>query len=315
MSLSNELVVSTNHVPSSQRREYWESNVDKYLINVDCSAQKPSAQIDGLLVHRDLDILKVNEVSANSHSVHRSGLNIKNDQRDSIFACLMTKGSGYSYQGTLSAQHSPGDMVIYDTTQPYGHGFPDDMSMYVLDLPRHLFEQSQLPEGMLLTIHKSLTCGASSTEAILKLLSYDSHNYRDQVIRAEQVIQHIQSLLTVATGNKSSNYLRSLFRDCQQYIENNIADSDLNADRLSRHFSVNVRQLARAFESHGVSINRHIWRLRLQKSREELIYSPHLSITEIAFRWGFNHSAHFSRVYKQCYGETPRQTQTRFNTH
>lgn len=314
MSLSNEVVISTQHVPFSQRQKYWESNVDKYLIDIDCPAPQ-DAHIEARLTHRDMNILKVNEIAASTHSVHRSCLGIKNDQRDSIFACLMTKGSGYSYQGTLSAQHSPGDMVIYDTSMPYGHGFPDDMSMYVLDMPRQLFEQSQLPNGHLLKIDKHLTCGSSSTDTILRLLNTDAPSYRDQVIRGEEVIQHIQSLLTVATGTKSNSYLRILFRECQEYIQANLADSDLNAERLSHHFAVTTRQLSRAFESHGVSINRYIWRQRLQKAREELICSPHLSITEIAFSWGFNHSAHFSRVYKQCFGETPRQTQTRFNAH
>lgn len=314
MSFSNEVIISTQHVPSAQRQEYWESHVDKYVIDIDCPPAL-STEIEAVLTHRDLNILKVNEITANAHSVHRSCLSIKNDQRDSIFACLMTKGTGYSYQGTLSAQHSPGDMVIYDTKVPYGHGFPDDMSMFVLDMPRHLFEQSQLPNGQLLKIDKQLTSGASSTDAILKLLTHKTTNHRQQVIHGEEVVRHIQSLLLVATGHKSNQYLRVLFKECQEYIEANLADSELNAEHLSQHFSVTVRQLSRAFESHGVSINRYIWRQRLQKTREELICSPHLSITEIAFSWGFNHSAHFSRVYKQCFGETPRQTQSRFHTH
>jgi AraC-like DNA-binding protein len=254
----------------------------------------------------------VNEIVANSHSVHRNCFGIKNDQRNSIFACLITKGNGYSYQGTASAQHAPGDMVIYDTTMPYGHGFPDDMSMYVLDLPRNLFDPSQLPNGKLLKIDKNLTCGVSSSQTILKLISQTSGSFRDDIIRGEEVIHHIQSLLTVLNGKTSNNYLRTLFRECQEYIELNLAESDLNTEHLSRHFSVTIRQLSRAFECHGVSINRYIWRRRLQKSREALICSPHLSITEIAFKWGFNHSAHFSRVYKECFGETPRQTQSQY---
>lgn len=313
MSLSNEIVISTKHVPVAQRHDFWVSNVDKYLIDIDCPAQR-NTEIEAMLTQRDLEILRVNEIAANAHSVHRSCLGIENDKRDSIFACLMTKGSGYSYQGTLSAQHSPGDMVIYDTSQPYGHGFPDDMSMYVLDMPRHLFEENQLPNGQLLKIDKHLTSGASSTEAILKLLRQPLSG-RESIIRAEEVIQHIQSLLTVATGKKSNSYLRLLFRQCQEYIDSHLAENDLSVDHLSQHFAVTTRQLSRAFESHGVAVNRYIWRERLKKSREELICSPHLSITEIAFRWGFNHSAHFSRAYKQCFGETPRQTQTRFNPH
>lgn len=311
MLISNEVVVSTFDIPMAQRQQFWEKNIQRYLIDIDCLPTQDK-RLEACLIHRDLSILKVNEIAANSHSVHRSCLGIKNDNRDSIFVCLMTTGSGYSYQGTASAQHAPGDMVIYDTALPYGHGFPDDMSMFVLDIPKSLFDNVNLTKGKLLKIEKSLTAGTSSTDTILKLLQKRAGTLKDEIIRGEEVIYHIQSLLTTYGGKKANSYLRALFKQCQEYIEDNLAESDLNSENLSLHFSVTIRQLSRAFEFHGVSINRYIWHRRLQKCREALISTPHLSITEIAFKWGFNHSAHFSRVYKQCFDETPKQTRSRF---
>ncbi|WP_221801578.1 helix-turn-helix domain-containing protein [Oceanobacter mangrovi] len=35
------------------------------------------------------------------------------------------------------------------------------------------------------------------------------------------------------------------------------------------------------------------------------------TISQVAFRWGFNHSAHFSRSYKNRFGETPTATRGR----
>ncbi len=47
---------------------------------------------------------------------------------------------------------------------------------------------------------------------------------------------------------------------------------------------------------------------RLEHCRKELsCYGPSKNITEIAYRWGFNDSAHFSRSFKNRYGISPKQ--------
>ena len=39
---------------------------------------------------------------------------------------------------------------------------------------------------------------------------------------------------------------------------------------------------------------------------------PRMSITEIAFRWGFNDMAHFSRAFHKQHGETASAYRVRF---
>ena len=60
-----------------------------------------------------------------------------------------------------------------------------------------------------------------------------------------------------------------------------------------------------------------LWRdLIYRPTREECIF-PHMAepprfatatyITEVAYRWGFNDSAHFSRLFKASFGMSPTQ--------
>lgn len=314
MSFSNEVQVSTHHLPCSARKQYWESIVDEYVVHLDCPNQTEQP-IAAELYHRQADNMRINHIMANSHAVHRNSADIQQDQRDSIFACLMTEGIGYTYQGTLSVEHSPGDLVIYDIATPYGHGFPDDMAMYVMDIPRSYFENIPLPSGQPLKISQQLTSGTSSTKVILDLLQRPTHNFQELHTRGEEILHHIHTLASAATGKQSSHYLKVLFAQCVEYIHEHLVEEHLNAERLGQQFNVTVRQVARAFEAHGISVNRYVWQQRLKKSREELICSNNQSITEIAFKWGFNHSAHFSRVYKLSFGETPSQTRKKFHHH
>jgi AraC-like DNA-binding protein len=46
-------------------------------------------------------------------------------------------------------------------------------------------------------------------------------------------------------------------------------------------------------------------RERLARCLEDLRRPTGGSVTEIAFRWGFRDAAHFARVFKREYGQSP----------
>jgi len=51
----------------------------------------------------------------------------------------------------------------------------------------------------------------------------------------------------------------------------------------------------------------NVWRERLERCRRDLGCAElsHLSVTEIAFSWGFQHQAHFSRVFRNHFNVSP----------
>ena len=67
------------------------------------------------------------------------------------------------------------------------------------------------------------------------------------------------------------------------------------------------RYLHQVFAAEHVTIERHIWRLRIEHCCQALAEQgqSERSISEIAFEWGFNSSAHFSRLFKSQVGVAP----------
>jgi AraC-like DNA-binding protein len=59
----------------------------------------------------------------------------------------------------------------------------------------------------------------------------------------------------------------------------------------------------------GRSFSRYLLERRLERCCEALQSKADrsCSITEIAFRWGFNDMSHFSRVFRGRYGLSPRE--------
>lgn len=58
----------------------------------------------------------------------------------------------------------------------------------------------------------------------------------------------------------------------------------------------------------GLSPMAWLRKMRLESARDSLISNPALSITEVAYRFGFGHTGRFAKYYQCQFGELPHQT-------
>lgn len=306
--------ISTRDIPASERHRFWIDQVNKRVIHVDFPGEV-SDGIEASLRHVDLERMRLNQIRANTHSVQRSQANIARDGRHSAFLCFMLAGNGFSYQGTRCIQHSPGDIILYDTLMPYGHGFPGDMEMLVMDLPKSIATQylHAWKRGELLHLHKDARFSDSSCELLFQQLKrlMDPKTSADQV--ALDMLEGIEALVSnICSDDRNQDF----WNQCRRYIQQHLQDEGLSASHLVGALNTSTRKLHRTFAQHGFSVQNYIWQQRLEQCRKELL-SPSLanrSISETAFKWGFNDASHFSRRYKTRYGESPMETRQTIST-
>ncbi len=85
-----------------------------------------------------------------------------------------------------------------------------------------------------------------------------------------------------------------------------LSHPELSPAMLARELNVSVRTLQRAFTAAGEPLTTYIRRRRLEEARLALTApSGRLSISELAARWQFADSSHFSRAFKEHYGQSP----------
>jgi AraC-like DNA-binding protein len=103
----------------------------------------------------------------------------------------------------------------------------------------------------------------------------------------------------------------SLAQAARDLAEQLPADPDLSTALLARRLNVSVRTLQRAFSATGESAAAWIRTRRLEQARLDITSpsspSSPLSVSEIAAHWQFADSSHFSRAFKQHYGQTPAE--------
>lgn len=97
-------------------------------------------------------------------------------------------------------------------------------------------------------------------------------------------------------------------QDVMALLEDRYADEELNMERLQRELHLSKSYLAKIFkEVTGVTIFEYVYRKRINEAKIQFLLHPSLAVTEVSFRLGFKHLAHFSRLFKQHVGLTPEQ--------
>ncbi|WP_239613645.1 helix-turn-helix transcriptional regulator [Cohnella mopanensis] len=91
-------------------------------------------------------------------------------------------------------------------------------------------------------------------------------------------------------------------------LEERYSDDELNMEQLQRELHLSKSYLAKIFKQvTGVTIFEYVYRKRINEARILFLLHPMLAVTEVSFRLGFKHLAHFSRLFKDHVGVSPER--------
>lgn len=98
------------------------------------------------------------------------------------------------------------------------------------------------------------------------------------------------------------------------FIDEN-AQLDVTVADVAAAASVTIRAVQLAFQRHmGTSPMEYLRRVRLDRARHDLMLADPgggLTVTAVAYRWGFRSSSRFAAAYRRAYGISPSHTLNR----
>jgi AraC-like DNA-binding protein len=237
------------------------------------------------------------------------------DQPAAIWLTLLLEGEArLSYEGhTIDLQ--PGDIA-------YGPTFADATLRFTSDFRQLFVNVKQLMLDPRVFAPLALKLGyLSGRTGINQVLSGMLRSLADVIadISSEDlrpVELSLTEFLITALGDEKHVFglggvtgarASRLHRICQG-IEAVLGNPALTLGMVAERERVSSRYLQKLFTEAGNSFSHYLRTRRLDRCRVDLISPLHaeLSISEICFRWGFNSSAHFSRVFHQEFGVSPR---------
>lgn len=138
---------------------------------------------------------------------------------------------------------------------------------------------------------------------------YDSKEYANELLLNILFLEFMIELNRAAVQNKityvENSFSNKKITEIIDYVNSHLCD-DLSVDLISNKFFLNRYYLMHSFrEETGYSLGNYINTKRLLLSRE-LMHNG-ASVTEACFGSGFNNYSTYSRAYKKCFGNSPRE--------
>jgi len=127
---------------------------------------------------------------------------------------------------------------------------------------------------------------------------------------ADAFIDLVSAVVCFAAPANADCIQRSLYHRerIKRFAQENLRNPELTVERIAEAVSLSPRQIHRLFANEAMSLMRWVWVQRLENCYRELrdSASAKRSISEIAYNWGFNDQAHFSRAFRKHFGFPPR---------
>ncbi|MDN3358986.1 helix-turn-helix domain-containing protein [Actinomadura sp. DC4] len=313
------LILDAQQVRPRDRAEAIRETIWSSVVRVEIEHQRDPRRIAARGTISDVGRLNVCSVHSNATTVRRTPHLTHDDLPPSVFFGLQVSGSSMVVQGEREAMLRPGDIALYDTTLPYT--LVNDSGIH-----QHFFRIAQNDLALPADALTELTAlRLSRSDPVLDLASTYLQRMADHLMAAndclatdlsEPTIELIRA--AIMTRLPDPRLAReplngTLELRIMEYVRAHLAEHDLSATRIASEHHISVRHLYAILARAGISLGDWIREQRLEECRKELTKpgARETPIFSTAQRWGFVNAGHFSRVFKEAYGMSPREWRDR----
>lgn len=235
-----------------------------------------------------------------------------------VAALIQVEGAVTARQGERVAALGAGDLCLMRGARPLELEAQGPFRFVLVKAPEDEFaDRFPLWRAALLTPIP----GDSGVPAVFREAVTSLHRWRDSVGAAgseglaNAVIDLMGSLVCFSVPVGRDHLKQSILQ--KERIKNaaqlNLRNPDLDIDIIAASVGLSPRQIHRLFADEGTSLMRWVWVQRLEQCRRELAQddSGRRSISDIAYTWGFNDQAHFSRAFRKHFGLSPSDVRRR----
>lgn len=306
---------STEVLPASDRVDAWQWKAQQ--ICGDCRIQLPKSSFQGSIEVRSVGGLPLTRFSTTPLSFWKWPLDSVNLDNRSCIVITQIAGVRRYLQNGVSILLKPGDSTVIDSGRPWSSSCGTDCTRLYLRVPRWMMEQRlRMPEIPI--VHR--INGSAALGAMLCRLSQSIFEEAERMKEEHgaAALDAYFGILAVCLGGAAipTRHGPELHGRIQRFIDAHISEPTLGADEIASAMGISVRHLHRLFAGTGSTLGDCIRSRRLERCRNDLanLRGRERTITEIAFSWGFNDSAHFSHSFRKQFGVSPRAFRSQIAT-
>ncbi|GAB2938707.1 helix-turn-helix domain-containing protein [Streptomyces sp. NPDC059173] len=302
--------VLPDELEDTVRHALWQS-----FSRVDVDHHSPKGGISGRMRLGSLGPIRVCSARATPVTVRRTARMVREDDERAVFLGLQMTGTNLVTQYDRQSLVGPGHLVIFESDVPYTLHFGQGVGYHSLRIPRRALA---LTDRALREIG-AVPLGPGDPTVRLAFTYFAELAASEDLRRgahAEALVAPSMELLRAVVscrldGSGAGRNPRTeapLDLRITQYVREHLADPSLSAARIAEAHGISTRHLYAVLARSGISLGDWIRSRRLAECRRELAEpnGRRRTVAGIGRRWGFVDASHFSRVFRQEYGMSPR---------
>jgi AraC-like DNA-binding protein len=261
--------------------------------------------------NRDLNGVRVVECFCDPCTGRRLPQFIDREPEPYIGVQITKAGRERFHLGGEDISLGAGDLVIWTSTQAAEFTVLERLHKVSLVLPWSELKD-RLPRGT--TFNGTVIDSRVGIGAVLYSHVDSLADQLDLLTEADHaaVRRATLELLTAAMSHRVDTPQRGLslryLKQLQDHILANLQDEHLSPTSIAAANHMSPRYVHMLFAQIGVSASSWIRAQRLDRCKDDLRSRAYrdCSIAEVAYTWGFANPSHFTRIFKQQYGQGPR---------
>lgn len=304
----------TEDQPLSHRLEWLKEVIGKEYANVEITPSRDIKLFNDMLIYPWRQGMRLSSIQSHAITLERLASEPSENMQDCYFAVVLTSGKYKLEQGGREVFLQPGDMTLYDATEPHRISTPESFSKILISIPRNILDQRVHNVGNLTAtkIPSSSGIGAITSSFIQSTVKQLGQLDEAQFLEMSDPVLDLftLSLNQLSSGSVNLSRHRNLtLTRVKQFVSQHCENSQLNPEAVSVGVGLSIRYINNLFNAEQTSLMRYLTQQRLALAHRRLSSRlfEHQSVTEIAMQCGFNNMAHFSRIFKNSYSMSPRQ--------
>jgi AraC-like DNA-binding protein len=306
---------TTAAMPPGEGRDAWLDQLAA-LCGRRATIQFSSEAFRGSIRHREVGGISICRFAHNVREIEQSRPPENGDQRRHFMLIMQLGGHSEIRQSGSDMALAAGELAIIDSFRPFATRFQGMSTQVIAYLPASEMTLSGTSSPLSRPCHLSSRegIGALARSTLLTMARSAEMFADDDAIHARQMLTGVVRRMVERDRRALCETMPALpDRRIRAFIDARLGDPELNPAQIASGCGISLRRLHRAFADTPWSVCGWIRHRRLERCRQDLADPGQegVSITQIAFRWGFNDAAHFSRSFRETYQESPRDLRRR----
>jgi len=313
-----DLAFTTRDVAPPDRLAAWQEMVTRLFIPLTITpldgAGRPG-HFGAAATARDLGGVRVWRVTGSPMAADRASRHLSTPAMGDYLLAVHVSGTARATQDGRDVDLGPGDFALFDSARPYSIAFRarGRFAHLIYQVPRaSLDARRQAGRVTALRVPAASAPGRLAFPYLRTLAASPGAGHSEAPGPAfiDVALDLVAAALRAAAGHRDHLPARGArLRELKASALARLGDPGLSPESVARASYISVRQLHRLFAREDLSFAAWVREQRLRRCRADLADPRlrHLSISEIAGRWGYHSPAHFTRAFSAHFGVTPRE--------